>query len=69
MAGDEILYRDESYFNQLKSGSQPSQSFLGSESHEPAIQNSIEQQKEMGAPLEEHKDTGPLVACKVWQKA
>ena len=64
IAGDEILYRDENYFAQVKDNSAPQPSVLGSYP-ELLEQTLSESSPSMGAPLEEHKENGPLVACKV----
>ena len=64
IAGDEILYRDENYFSQVKDNSAPNPTVLGS--YPKLLQQTLsEPSPAMGAPLEEHKETGPLVACKV----
>ena len=64
IAGDEILYRDENYFAQVKDTSVPNPTVLGS-FPEISEQTLSDSPSIMGAPLEEHKENGPLIACKV----
>ena len=65
IAGDEILYRDENYFAQVKDTSVPNPTVLGS-FPELLERTSSDSPSNMGAPpLEEHQEIGPLVACKV----
>jgi len=66
---DEILYRDENYFNQVQDEIEEQyldqvrklSSVISEEEVNPEIHNS----STMTAPLEEHAETGPLIPCKV----
>ena len=65
---DEILYRDETWPRPQLGSLQPSAVIGGT----PVVageadrdNNNNNNSDKMGAPLEEHGDTGPLVPCKV----
>ena len=68
VAGDEILYRDENYFNQVNSGAYPNPTVIpnyNSTNKESEVPSDRIETGNMTAPIEEHKETGPLVPCKV----
>ena len=67
---DEILYRDETWPRPQLGSLQPSAVIGGTpvvagEADRDNNNNNNNNSDKMGAPLEEHGDTGPLVPCKV----
>jgi len=82
LIGDEILYRDENYFAELKTAARPNPSVIRvpslstnqeisdceSSSEIPSDDQLHHQQTTMGAPLEETGDVGPLEPCKICER-
>ena len=69
---DEVLYRDETWPRPQLGSLQPSAVIGGTpvvageaEADRDKNNNSSDHSDKMGAPLEEHGETGPLVPCKV----
>jgi len=66
---DEILYRDENYFNQVQDEIEEQYldqvRKLSSVISEEEVNPEINKSSTMTAPLEEHAETGPLIPCKV----
>ena len=66
---DEILYRDENYFNQVQDEIEEQYldqvRKLSSVISEEEVNPEINRSATMTAPLEEHAETGPLIPCKV----
>ena len=76
VVGDEILYRDEDYFNQVQDEAEEAyldqvrtltklNPVISEEETKPEVNNNNKNNSKMTAPLEEHAETGPLVPCKV----
>ena len=76
VVGDEILYRDEDYFNKVQDEVEEAyldqvrnltnlNPVISEEETKPEATNTNNNNSKMTAPLEEHAETGPLVPCKV----
>ena len=70
--GDEILYRDENYFLNLKAGGAQPIVLVASNLTKPEVNSKAEvtptpteKNITMTAPIEEKGDSGPLVPCQV----
>jgi len=76
VVGDEILYRDEDYFNKVQDEVEEAyldqvrnltnlNPVISEEETKPEVTKTNNNNSKMTAPLEEHAETGPLVPCKV----